>query len=50
MVTYVCLGVLFLFVSFRLLVYYFRRKRVPEPEQLDQLVITTLRKGKRERL
>lgn len=49
MVTYVCLGLLFLFVVIKSANYYSRRKRSPSPEQLDILVRSILKSGQRER-
>ncbi|GGD59325.1 hypothetical protein [Paenibacillus nasutitermitis] len=50
MVTYVCLGILFLYVIFKAIIYRSRLKRTPSPEQLNKLVISILRSsGQRDR-
>lgn len=50
MVTYVCLGLLFLFVMIYAISCHSRRKRAPSSEQLNKLVLTILRSsGQRDR-
>lgn len=48
MFTYVCLGLLFLFVVIQSASYYSRQKKAPSPEQLDKLVRSILKKGRHE--
>jgi hypothetical protein len=51
MVTYVCLGLLFLFVGICIILYHSRRRRAPSSEQLDKLVLAILKNnGQRDRL
>lgn len=47
MVTYVCLGILFLFVLLRGVHYYNQRKKAPTPEQLDQLALAIFKNSDR---
>jgi hypothetical protein len=50
MVTYVCLGLLFLFVTFSIISYRSRRRRAPSPEQVNKLVLSILKSsGQRDR-
>lgn len=50
MVTYVCLGILFLYVVIKAIVYRSRQRKAPSPEQLNKLVISILRSsGQRDR-
>lgn len=48
MVTYVCLGILFLFIMVTTIIYRHRVKQAPSPEQVNKLVFSILRKGQRE--
>lgn len=48
MVTYVCLGILFLFIMITTINYRFRVKRAPSPEQVNKLVLAILKSGQRE--
>ncbi|MBJ6360956.1 hypothetical protein ACFOQM_06530 [Paenibacillus sp. GCM10012307] len=48
MLTYVCLGLLFLFVASRAAAYYFRSRRALSPEKLDQYILTILQTRERE--
>ncbi len=50
MVTYVCLGLLFLFVMINAISCHSRRKRAPSQEDLNKLVLSILRSsGQRDR-
>jgi len=50
MVTYVCLGLLFLFVIVKAMNYRASRRRAPSPEQLSKLVLSILKSsGQRDR-
>lgn len=50
MVTYVCLGLLFLFVTICVIGYRSRRRRAPSPEQVNKLVLSILKSsGQRDR-
>lgn len=48
MVSYVCLGILFLFIMITTFNYRYRVKRAPSPEQLNKLVFSILKSGQRE--
>ena len=48
MVTYVCIGIVFLFASIRIALYYVRAKRTPEPRELEQTLYTILKQGRRD--
>lgn len=50
MVTYVSIGLLFLFVAITAVNYYSRRKRAPSQEVLDRQVRSILKNGERDRL
>ncbi|WP_419872608.1 hypothetical protein [Candidatus Pristimantibacillus sp. PTI5] len=45
MVTYVSLGLLFLFVMISIFNYRSRRRKAPSPEQLNKLVFSILKSG-----
>ncbi|MBW7461170.1 hypothetical protein ACFOLF_28275 [Paenibacillus sepulcri] len=50
MVTYASLGLLFLFVVIKALIYRSRVRKAPSPEQLSKLVFSILRSsGQRDR-
>lgn len=50
MVTYVCLGLLFLFVVINVIRYRSKQKQAPSPEQLSKLVLSILKSsGQRDR-
>lgn len=48
MVTYVCLGLLFLFVVWKAISYTYSSRRAPAEAEIEQTVLTMLRKGERE--
>ena len=48
MVTYVCIGIVFLFTGIRIALYYIRARRTPEPQDLERSLLSVLRQGRRE--
>lgn len=48
MVTYVCLGLLFLFVVSKAIAYTYSSRRAPSEDEVEKTVLTILRKGEGE--
>ncbi|MFS0725445.1 hypothetical protein [Paenibacillus sp. 1P07SE] len=48
MVTYVCMGIVFLFASIRIALYYGHAKRTPEPRELEQTLFAILKQDRRD--